>query len=869
MNPLKMLKNKLFGDKAQNSSPVGKIIGVKAKMVKYGIIAGIASFFILIIAVLGVVSYFLGFVQVNVENFASAVGSAVSTVASGVRSTGCILCTEDDLKNLKEKQFQSKINLIGNVLGEKVDKAVLASTILFQGDYYSIIDATYDKNYNEKSFVKKITEFAESLSVTGDDGYTGIEQREIDLIDAATIIMVNSNVDGKYNEESYKKALVSAGYGGGDDFGGWVTNGTSCVTNTLLQTVKGVWNSVPFVSVLFNTGNTVDGLVAVADSVSICNYGFIEGTFDDVHNIKNESTKELKKKKIAQEIIDFANFYKELFPEDEDECSYAGSAGSGEIVNWRQYDERWADIPLGTGGVSVKTWGCTTTAISYILAKSGTQLTVNDFNPGVYAQKGSYSGSLIVWDFSPIAPNMHRLGYYTDIDKSNYVEKISDIINTPYNGKQQFVLVEADDGVGTHWVAVDHVENGVVYVLDPSAKEEGLTDITTMHRWGGSISYEIIYADDVDFGKTGTSSSGKSNGEANSLVTKYLNEMKKIADDDTHGYSMANRNGPDYDCTSFIYYSLKNVGILDDDDPVFSYDEREVLTKNGFTEIPFSIDALQVGDILESDGHTTTIYSIEGDTIKEIAARNNYDGVTGDSSGKEISISTFYNQNYHTIYRLTGADSSCGSSSSNMQKFIDLLGEWEGTRQNCTVRGKPGYETYIDSVDQVYAGHTTGYGITQESNRGLAEAVGYTNFEEDMNNGCADKEYIDKMVSERLSNTYDYVKAKFEEESGGRQLKDYQYYVLVSIYHQWPDGLKNIFIPKFVSTTDYKTYDMFSFFLSHTGVNGAQGGLNRREAEYHLLYNGNFNLDRVYDVVNTESYWKQRVEVYNSETISN
>ncbi len=680
MNPLKMLKNKLFGDKAQNSSPVGKIIGVKAKMVKYGIIAGIASFFILIIAVLGVVSYFLGFVQVNVENFASAVGSAVSTVAntvaSGVRSTGCFLCTEDDLKNLKEKQFQSKINLIGNVLGEKVDKAVLASTILFQGDYYSIIDATYDKNYNEKSFVKKITEFAESLSVTGDDGYTGIEQREIDLIDAATIIMVNSNVDGKYNEESYKKALVSAGYGGGDDFGGWVTNGTSCVTNTLLQTVKGVWNSVPFVSALFNTGNTVDGLVAVADSVSICNYGFIEGTFDDVHNIKNESTKELKKKKIAQEIIDFAKFYRELFPEEDDECSYAGSAGSGEIVNWRQYDERWADIPLGTGGVSVKTWGCTTTAISYILAKSGTQLTVNDFNPGVYAQKGSYSGSLIVWDFSPIAPNMHRLGYYTDIDKSNYVEKISDIINTPYNGKQQFVLVEADDGVGTHWVAVDHVENGVVYVLDPSAKEEGLTDITTMHRWGGSISYEIIYADDVDFGKTG-SSSGTSSSEANSKVESYLSEMKKIADDDTHGYSMNARNGPDYDCSSFIYYSLVNAGILSGSEPFVTSNMGQVLKDAGFTEIAYSIDSLQKGDIVVdtregASGHTTTIYSVDGDNIKQIAAHRDYDGVSGDSSGTEINISDYSEgrHQYTYIYRLSGANSSCDSDTGSGEIVI-------------------------------------------------------------------------------------------------------------------------------------------------------------------------------------------------------
>lgn len=668
MNPLKILKNKLFGDKANNISPIGKIIGVKGKMMKYGIIAGIAFFGILIITVLGVVSYFLGFVQVNVERFTNTVRG------------GCILCTNDDLEKIKEKQFQSKINLIGSVLGKKVDKTVLASTVLFQGDYYSIIDATYDKDYNEKSFVKKVTEFAESLSVTGDDGYKGIEQREIDLIDAATIIMVNSNVDGKYNEESYKKALVSAGYGGGDDFGGWVTNGVSCATNTLLQTVKGIWNSVPFVSVLFNTGNTVDGLVAVADSVSICNYGFIEGTFDGVHDISNETQKEIKKKKIAQEIIDFAKFYRELFPEEDDECSYAGSAGSGEIINWRQCDERWGSTVISSR--TVCEIGCTTTALSYLISKSGTQLAVPELNPGIYAQhKSGYSGDGINWNFSEIAPNFHPNydSWGISVNTSNYAEKISEIINTPYNGKQQFVLVQATggSGAGQHWVAVDHVENGVVYVLDPSSSDEGLTDVTTMHRWGlGEINLYALYADDVDFGKTG-SSSGTSSSEANSKVESYLSEMKKIADDDTHGYSMDARNGPDYDCSSFIYYSLVNAGILSGSEPFVTSNMGQVLKDAGFTEIAYSIDSLQKGDIVVdtregASGHTTTIYSVDGDNIKQIAAHGDHDGVSGDSSGTEINISDYSEgrHQYTYIYRLSGANSSCDSDTGSGEIVI-------------------------------------------------------------------------------------------------------------------------------------------------------------------------------------------------------
>ena len=102
--------------------------------------------------------------------------------------------------------------------------------------------------------------------------------------------------------------------------------------------------------------------------------------------------------------------------------------------------------------------------MDYIIAKSGTKLAVSEINPGVYAsEKSGYIGALINWNFSKIAPKMKSYSGY-DITKSNYVEKISSIINTPIDGKQAFVLVEASDGGGTHWVAVDHVENGVVYV---------------------------------------------------------------------------------------------------------------------------------------------------------------------------------------------------------------------------------------------------------------------------------------------------------------------------------------------------------------------------------------------------------------------
>ena len=493
MNIFNQLKNKILGMKNNKiaSDPVSKVIGKKLKMIKYGAIAGIASFLVPVIIIIAVVAYFVGFVQTNTDR--------IENLLRG----GCFFCSNEELEQMKEDQFYTKIRIVKEVAGSRVDDVVLASTILYVGQYNDIINELYEEDFDEDNFFDEVQTFIESLGVTGSESYNGISQEEIDLVDAATIVMIYSNVDGKYDEENYKKALASPGFGSDN----WIVNGSTCVIKSLYDFANGVLHELPFFGALAGDGNFIDKSKTFWNTIDICKEGFIGGTVDEVKKITDPDTKQRKKEQIAQDIIDFANFYKSLFLE-EDPCLYSGSVGTGDIINWRQCDPRWANISIGSS--TVCRIGCTTTAISYIIAKSATQLAVSEINPGVYAsEKSGYLGSLINWTFSKIAPKMHVLGEKKDINKSNYVEKISSIINTPIDGKQAFVLVEASDGGGTHWVAVDHVENGTVYVLDPSASQEGLTDITTMHRWstGGPSSYRVLYADDVPFGGTGSSSS--------------------------------------------------------------------------------------------------------------------------------------------------------------------------------------------------------------------------------------------------------------------------------------------------------------------------------------------------------------------------
>lgn len=676
----KKLSDKKGDSKAANLASKGVNIWLKKKF--YLIALGIVAAFLLIIVVIAIISFMLGLLQQAEERFRNT--------ASGA----CIFCSNEDLEKKKLEQFRKKIDNAANKFGEKIDRVVLASTVLYQGNYYDVLDQVYDKDYNDKdynSWLDNLKKFM-TAGVTDDDGYNGIEQKEIDSLDAAIIIMNNAAVDGKYNEENYKKALVSSGYGSNN----FLVNGYYCLSEGMKKAEEGMFKSIPIVGWMAtlseNTfgygsgGNANDVRRSLVESIKICQKGYIGGTFKEVEDMDEGNSKEVAKKKIAQEIIDFAEFYKYLFPEEEDDCLYnGGSAGSGDSTNWRQCDSKWGSDPLGRGGgATICSAGCLMTSITYLIDKSGTATTVSNLDPQIYNKKGAFSGALLVWDFTPVAPNFKRVGNGA-VNFSNAGSVISNILNDSSSGHQKFVVLTYSQA---HWVAVDHVENGQVYIMDPSGPEgAGLIKVQDSPSYtsdGNALTeYVVLEATDVPFGGNNSSkvitASNKSSNKAtggdtvNSKVDKYLQAMKLIAEDNSHGYSMAARNGPDYDCSSFIYYSLLKTGIIGDEGYAFATgNEGEVLKKNGFEEIPYDRSKLQPGDIIVdprmgAGGHTVAIYSNENGKLKEIAAHYNIDGVQGDSSGEEISIADFDDSShvYTHIYRLTGANTSnsCTTSS--------------------------------------------------------------------------------------------------------------------------------------------------------------------------------------------------------------
>lgn len=128
---------------------------------------------------------------------------------------------------------------------------------------------------------------------------------------------------------------------------------------------------------------------------------------------------------------------------------------------------------------------------------------------------------------------------------------------------------------------------------------------------------------------------------------------EQIAADDRHGYSQVHRNGPDYDCSSFVGTALSQAGF-----PVSPYSTTrnlgEQLERSGFVKAK---KPWRRGDIHLAAGHHVTM-SVDANRIVHASQSENggIDGQTGDQTGKEICVRSYYDLPYENTvhYRYAG-----------------------------------------------------------------------------------------------------------------------------------------------------------------------------------------------------------------------
>lgn len=440
----------------------------------------------------------------------------------------CILCEHRDTNDPlyeKEQQFYRKVSLIKQEYGNSIDEIVLASSVLHRYGRTDAYNALYTKDFNEAEYSKNVglikRAFA-NVSLSSDEEALVQANERYDLLTLAAIVMNDSSNGGQYSDACFKEGLAGNKLVSNDSNGFFanIFNTIVCAETKLKGSDAATGDS--------SNVQSISEKVRISNINKVCENGYVGGLYDGIKDLKNEDEKQAMKEHYAQQIIDFANFYKDLYSYDDgNSCASNISGTNGDFASWKQYDSQWGDISLG-GYSPLRRIGCTITSTAMQIARSGTKIDklpsgFSDFNPGAFATTlnangGFVDGGNFTWSgFEPIAPNWRVAGGFITINEGNnarLAKIISDELSTPYDGKyQKFIILCIYHAESSqHWVAVNGVENGVVTIFDPAA--DGTTLDENYNNWVVE-GYKVMYATDVMAGQTASNTDNNKceNGE--------------------------------------------------------------------------------------------------------------------------------------------------------------------------------------------------------------------------------------------------------------------------------------------------------------------------------------------------------------------
>jgi hypothetical protein len=143
-------------------------------------------------------------------------------------------------------------------------------------------------------------------------------------------------------------------------------------------------------------------------------------------------------------------------------------------------------------------------------------------------------------------------------------------------------------------------------------------------------------------------------------IQKAIDFAVKIANDNSHGYAQDDRGGnPNYDCSSLMCSAWEAAGIkVKEAGASYTGNMKAGFTKCGFTDVIKEVDlktmkGLQAGDVLLKEGVHTAMYIGNGQLVH--ASINEKGTITGgksgDQTGKEICVRSYYNNNWNVVLR--------------------------------------------------------------------------------------------------------------------------------------------------------------------------------------------------------------------------
>lgn len=165
-------------------------------------------------------------------------------------------------------------------------------------------------------------------------------------------------------------------------------------------------------------------------------------------------------------------------------------------------------------------------------------------------------------------------------------------------------------------------------------------------------------------------------------IEKAVTWMEKLAKDDSHGYDQAHRNGPNYDCSSSIGTALNKAGFKVNPSST-TRNLYAQLKAEGFVSCK---KPWKRGDIHLSVGHHV-VMSTDANNIVHASINEKgkaIGGKSGDQTGKEICIRTYYEHSsgwdYHLRYKGNTPDKTDKKEKNNTSNkdYSNVLSGYKG-----------------------------------------------------------------------------------------------------------------------------------------------------------------------------------------------
>lgn len=155
-----------------------------------------------------------------------------------------------------------------------------------------------------------------------------------------------------------------------------------------------------------------------------------------------------------------------------------GTTSTGAFASWKQAGQSWSNVRMGNSGRTIGQIGCLVTSISMLIAKSGVQTNIPNFNPGTFVQFLNNNGGFDGYgnlSYAPISKAAPAFKWTNQVDLTGMSkeQKLSTI--SKYASQGYYMTAEVATS-GQHWVAIDSVSGNRINIMDPA------TNITDL--WG-------------------------------------------------------------------------------------------------------------------------------------------------------------------------------------------------------------------------------------------------------------------------------------------------------------------------------------------------------------------------------------------------